>query len=118
MKFINIGYGNVVNANRIVTIVGPESAPIRRIIQESREKGRLIDARHGRRTRSAIITNSDHVILSAIQPFTIANRLDTKFSVGSYLEEEEEREDEEERLEAEEETEEDEQDEQNESEIE
>ena len=65
MKLINIGYGNVVLANRIVAIVSPESAPIKRIIQDARDKGSLIDATYGRRTRAVIITDSDHIILSS-----------------------------------------------------
>lgn len=76
MKLINIGFGNMVSANRLVAIVSPESAPIRRIIQEARDKGLLIDATYGRRTRAVIIMDSDHVILSAIQPETVANRID------------------------------------------
>ena len=74
MKLINIGFGNMVSANRLVAIVSPESAPIKRIIQDSRDKGTLIDATYGRRTRAVIIMDSDHVILSAIQPETVANR--------------------------------------------
>ena len=70
MKLINIGYGNVVLANRIVAIVSPESAPIKRIIQDARDKGSLIDATYGRRTRAVIITDSDHIILSSAQPDT------------------------------------------------
>lgn len=75
MKLINIGFGNMVNAGRMVAIVSPESAPIKRIIQESKEKGNLIDATHGRRTRAVIITDSDHVILTYLQSETVANRL-------------------------------------------
>ena len=75
MKLINIGFGNMVSANRLVAIVSPESAPIKRIIQDARDKGVLIDATYGRRTRAVIITDSDHVILSAVQPETVANRL-------------------------------------------
>ena len=78
MKLINIGYGNYVSAERLLAVVSPDSAPIKRIVQEARESGRLIDATCGRRTRAVVITDSDHVILSAIQPETIANRLDTK----------------------------------------
>ena len=74
MKLINIGVGNMVSANRLVAIVSPESAPIKRIVQEARDKGTLIDATYGRRTRAVIITDSDHVVLSAIQPETVANR--------------------------------------------
>ena len=66
----------MVSASRLVAIVSPESAPIKRIIQDARERGTLIDATYGRRTRAVIITNSDHVILSAVQPETVANRLD------------------------------------------
>ena len=76
MKLINIGFGNMVSASRLVAIVSPESAPIKRIIQDSRDKGSLIDATYGRRTRAVIITDSDHVILSAVQPETVANRLE------------------------------------------
>ena len=75
MKLINIGFGNMVFANRLVAIVSPESAPIKRIITEARERGVLIDATYGRRTRAVLITDSDHVILSAIQPETVAHRL-------------------------------------------
>lgn len=76
MKLINIGFGNMVSAGRLIAIVSPESAPIKRIIQDAREKGMLIDATYGRRTRAVIVTDSDHVILSAIQPETVANRID------------------------------------------
>ena len=76
MKLINIGFGNVVSATRLIAIVSPESAPIKRIIQDARDKGSLIDATYGRRTRAVIITDSDHVILSAVQPETVAGRLD------------------------------------------
>ena len=75
MKLINIGVGNLVNANRLIAIVSPESAPIKRIIQDSKERGMLIDATHGRRTRAVIITDSDHVILTYLQSETVANRL-------------------------------------------
>lgn len=75
MKLINIGFGNMVSATRLVAIVSPESAPIKRIMQEAKDRGRCVDATYGRRTRAVIITDSDHVILSAIQPETIANRL-------------------------------------------
>ena len=76
MKLINIGYGNVVLAEKIVAVVSPESAPIKRIIQDAREKGVLIDASYGRRTRSVIISESRHVILSSVQPETIAARIE------------------------------------------
>lgn len=75
MKLINIGFGNMVVADRLLAIVSPESAPIKRIIQDARERGSLIDATYGRRTRAVLITDSDHVILSAVQPETVANRL-------------------------------------------
>ena len=78
IKLINIGFGNIVAANRIVAIVSPESAPIKRIIQESRDRGMLIDATYGRRTRAVIIADSDHVILSAVQPETVAHRLGSR----------------------------------------
>ena len=74
MKLINIGFGNMVSAGRIITIVSPASAPIKRIIQDARESGSLIDATYGRRTRAVIVMDSGHVILSAIQPETVANR--------------------------------------------
>ena len=78
MKLINIGFGNMVSANRLIAIVSPESAPIKRIIQEARDRCTLIDATYGRRTRAVIITDSEHVILSAIQPETIGNRFSNK----------------------------------------
>lgn len=78
MKLINIGFGNMVSANRLIAIVSPESAPIKRIITEARERGDLIDATYGRRTRAVIIMDSDHVILSAVQPETVANRVDNE----------------------------------------
>lgn len=73
---INIGFGNIALANRIVAIVSPESAPIKRVIQETRERGKLIDATYGRKTRAVIITDCDYIILSAIQPDTMAQRFD------------------------------------------
>ena len=75
MKLINIGFGSMVSARKLVAIVSPESAPLKRIIQDARDRGSLIDATYGRRTRAVIITDSDHVILSAVQPETVANRL-------------------------------------------
>ena len=74
MKLINIGFGNLVSAERVVAIVSPDSAPIKRIIREARDQGRLIDASYGRSTRAVLIMDSDHVILSALQPETIAGR--------------------------------------------
>lgn len=89
MKLINIGFGNMVNANRLIAIVSPESAPIKRIIQDSKERGTLIDATHGRRTRAVLITDSDHVILTYLQSETVANRLnDENSDLGEDLEDE------------------------------
>ena len=78
MKLINIGFGNMVSASRIIAIVSPESAPIKRIISDSREKGQLVDATYGRRTRAVIISDSGFIILSALQPETVAGRLSGK----------------------------------------
>ena len=75
MKLVNIGFGNMVNTDRMITIVSPESAPIKRMIQDAKERGMLIDATHGRRTRAVIITDSDHVILTYLQSETVANRI-------------------------------------------
>ena len=83
MKLINIGFGNIVSANRLIAIVGPESAPIKRMIQEARERGMLIDATYGRRTRAVLITDSDHIILSAVQPETVAHRFGSKDSTAA-----------------------------------
>lgn len=88
MKLINIGFGNMVSANRLVAIVSPESAPIKRIIQEAKDRGLCIDATYGRRTRAVIVTDSGHVILSAIQPETVANRLYDRAEVSDEDEEE------------------------------
>lgn len=74
MKLINIGFGNMISSGRVLAIVSPDSAPIKRLVQEARERGMLIDASYGRRTRSVIMMDTDHVILSAIQPETIAGR--------------------------------------------
>lgn len=91
MKLINIGYGNMVAAGRVVAIVSPESAPIKRMIQDARDGGSLIDATYGRRTRAVIIADSGHIILSAIQPETVSNRIIGQADpVGSMEEEEEE----------------------------
>ena len=75
MKLVNIGFGNMVSASRMIAIVSPESAPIKRIVQDAKERGTLIDATYGRRTRAVLITDTDRVILSAVQPETVANRL-------------------------------------------
>ncbi len=74
MQLINVGFGNIVSANRIIAIVSPESAPIKRLVQEAKDQGRAIDATCGRRTRAVLIMDSDHVVLSAVQPETVAGR--------------------------------------------
>ena len=89
MKLVNIGFGNMVSSARIVAIVSPESAPIKRIIQDVRDKGLLIDATYGRRTRAVLIMDSGHVILSAIQPETVAGRVTDKIDNYSGGEEDE-----------------------------
>lgn len=80
-KLINIGFGNMVLSNRIIAIVSPESAPIKRLIQDARDKGILVDATYGRRTRAVIITDSEHIILSSLQPETVANRMIAKDNI-------------------------------------
>ncbi len=89
MKLINIGFGNMVSAARLVAIVSPESAPIKRIIQDAKERGTLIDATHGRRTRAVIITDSDHIILTYLQSETVANRIEEDGDASVTDEEEE-----------------------------
>ncbi|MBR5241637.1 MAG: DUF370 domain-containing protein [Clostridia bacterium] len=89
MKFLNIGFGNLVSVDRIISIASPDSAPIKRLVQDAKEENRVIDASCGRRTRAVIVTDSDHVILSAIQTETIANRLTTG-EVGDDTDEENE----------------------------
>ena len=76
MQLVNIGFGNVVSANKIVSIVSPDAAPIKRIVQEAKDEKTAIDATCGRRTRAVLIMDSGHVILSAVQPETISARLD------------------------------------------
>lgn len=75
MRLINVGFGNMVSAGRVVAVVSPDSAPIKRLVKEARERGMLIDASYGRSTRAVLIMDSDHVILSALQPETVANRV-------------------------------------------
>ena len=87
MKLINIGFGNMVSSGRVLAIVSPESAPIKRIIQEAKDRGMLVDATYGRRTRAVIIMDTDHVILSAIQPETISGRAAGKPDTGTAEEE-------------------------------
>ncbi len=77
-KLINIGFGNMVSATRLIAIISPESAPVKRLVQDARESGKLIDATYGRRTRAVIVMDSDHVVLSPVQPETVANRLNTR----------------------------------------
>ncbi len=84
MKFINIGFGNMVSAQRLLSVISPDSAPVKRLVQEARDRGMLIDASYGRKTKSVLIMDTDHVILSALEPKTIANR------AGSEGEEEDE----------------------------
>ncbi len=76
MLLLNIGYGSMVSARRILAVVSPDSAPIKRMVQESRERGALIDATYGRRTKAVLLTDTDHVILSALTPETIAGRIE------------------------------------------
>ena len=90
MKFINVGFGNMVAADRVVAIANPDSAPIKRLVQDSKDDGRAIDVTCGRRTRAVIITDSEHVILSAIQTETIANRLDASVDEDDMTDEEDE----------------------------
>ena len=86
MRLINIGFGNMVSASRLIAIVSPESAPIKRMVQEARERGVLVDATYGRRTRAVLITDSD-IILSALQPETVASRLNGREEIPGEEEE-------------------------------
>ena len=90
MKLINIGFGNMVSAGRLIAMVSPESAPIKRVIQEARDHGLLIDATFGRRTRAVLVADSGHVVLSALQPETVAHRLDIKTGEEEAVENQEE----------------------------
>ncbi|MBR5445301.1 MAG: DUF370 domain-containing protein [Clostridia bacterium] len=76
MRFVNVGFNNILNADRIVAVVGSDSAPSKRLMQDAKDMGRAIDCTSGRKTRSILVMDSDHVILSAIQPETLAARLD------------------------------------------
>lgn len=78
MKLVNIGFGSLVAAERLIAVIGPDSAPVKRMIQEAREAGRLVDATYGRRTRSVLMMDSDHIILSALQPETLSARMGGK----------------------------------------
>ena len=88
MKFINIGFGNMIASERIVAIVSPDSAPIKRLIQDAKDAGRVIDVSCGRRTRAVIVTDSEHIILSAIQSETVAARMDNSDAADEDPEEE------------------------------
>lgn len=89
MKLVNVGFGNMVSAERIITVVSPDSAPIKRMVQEAKERGMLIDASYGRKTRAVIIMDSDHIILSAILPVSISSRVNGK-EMSEFLEDENE----------------------------
>ena len=91
MKLINVGYGNMVAGSHIIAIVSPDSAPIKRMVQDAKERGTAIDATFGRRTKAVIITDSDHVILSAIQPKHIAGRVDNREDAADNFDESEEK---------------------------
>ena len=82
MKLIHVGFGSLVSAERVVAVVSPDSAPIKRMTQEARERGVLIDASYGRRTRAVLVMDNDHVVLSALQPETVANRLSGEKDTG------------------------------------
>ena len=87
MKLINIGFGNLVSPQRLIAVVSPESAPIKRMVQEARDRGMLIDATYGRRTRAVLVMDNDHLVLSALQPATVANRLSGEPADGEEEEE-------------------------------
>ena len=87
MKLIDIGFGNLVSAGRLIAVVSPDSAPIKRMVQEARDRGVLVDATYGRRTRAVLITDSDHIILSALQPETVAGRLNGREELAGEEEE-------------------------------
>ena len=89
MKLINIGFGNIVAANRLLAIVSSGSAPVKRMVQEAREQGVLVDAAYGRRTRAVLVMDSGHIVLSALLPETVANRMDTAMPQGQEDEDEE-----------------------------
>ena len=87
MKLINIGFGNLVSPQRLIAVVSPDSAPIKRMVQEARDRGMLIDATYGRRTRAVLVMDNDHLVLSALQPETVANRLSGEPADGEEEEE-------------------------------
>lgn len=80
MQLVNIGYGNIVNSERVISIVSPDSAPIKRMVQEAKDNKTAVDATYGRRTRAVLIMDSGHIILSAVQPETVAARMDKNIS--------------------------------------
>ncbi len=88
MKLINVGFGNMISANRAVAVVSPDSAPIKRLIREAEDRGMLVNATYGRRTRSVVVMDSKHIILSAIMPEKLATRLDGEYdgSEGDIIE--------------------------------
>ena len=88
MKLVNIGFGSAVAAARILAVVSPESAPIKRVVQEARDRGMLIDASYGRRTKAVLLMDTDHVILSSVAPQTLASRMDAEYSDENTTEEE------------------------------
>lgn len=92
MKLVNVGFGNMVSSDKLVAIVGHQSAPVKRMIQEARDSGYLIDATYGRKTRAVIIMDSGHIVLSAIQPETVAGRFENNGDASIGEEEEENRE--------------------------
>ena len=75
-RFVNIGYGSIVNAGRIIAIVSPDSAPVKRLLRDAEDRSQLVDATFGRRTRAVLVMDSGHVVLCAVQPETVANRLE------------------------------------------
>ena len=87
MKLINIGFGNIISADRMIAIVSPDSAPIKRMVQEAKDNKTAIDATYGRRTRAVIIMDSGHIVLSAVQPETVASRLDKDIPQENILKE-------------------------------
>jgi len=78
LKLVNVGYGNVVSVPRVIAVVSPDAAPIRRLVQDARDAGRVIDATCGHKTRAVVITDSDHVVLSPLLPETVASRIDER----------------------------------------
>ena len=86
MKLINIGFGNLVSADRVIAVVAPESAPVKRMMQEAKERGMVIDGTYGRRTRAVLVMDSDHVVLSAISPEAIVGRTESREEISEVTE--------------------------------